>query len=122
MNIKNVVEEFFCKFPELQGNFNKEIKENLIEKTDGIYTVWGLGVMPCIMDILEDCDLNHPMLVKIFAFFEEMANSDEKVRELLIYSILEKLGDEKEILQKSNNFMGSETYRLSYEVERFLGR
>ena len=51
-----------------------------------------------------------------------MASSDEEVRELLLYSVLEKLGDDKETLNISMTLMGENTLKLSQQVENFLGR
>ena len=65
---------------------------------------------------------NRITLKKVFCFFEQMACAQEEVRELLMYAILEELGDEKEVLQRAQRFMGENTLELSNRVENFLGR
>ena len=51
-----------------------------------------------------------------------MADSEEEVREVLLYAVLEELGDDEEIYQKACSFMGEHTLEWSKKVEAFLGR
>ena len=67
---------------------------------------------------LSDKDL----LDRTFAFFEKMACASEEVRELLLYAVLEKLGDDKAVLAKARLLMGAKTLEYSRQVEAFLGR
>ena len=66
---------------------------------------------------------NKELIRKVFCFFEKMANSeDEDIRGVLTATVLERLGDDKDILKKARSFMGSKTLELSHQVEKALGR
>ena len=123
MNKDNVLKCYLKKVPEIQEQFLKQCKENLIDDTDGAHVVWSLGLVPCIIDLIKDYEKNKDILERTFDFFEEMALSDDnEVRELLLYSVLEKLGDDKEILATSMRHMGKATIEYSKKVENFWGR
>lgn len=123
MNIKDLEKEFLKKNPSLQVLVNKNKKDNSIVDSDGLFVIWGMAIMPTIIEILKDANQNKIVLENIFEFFEEMAVSEnEEIQELLMYTILENLGDEKEIINKAIPFMGKKTRKLSQEVEDFLGR
>ncbi|WP_441422440.1 DUF7674 family protein [Anaerobacillus sp. MEB173] len=62
-------------------------------------------------------------LEKFFNFFEKMAiEGDDYTKELLTVTILERLGDDKEILITAYKYMGKETRKASDEVEKGWGR
>ena len=114
---------FLERFPQLNVDINKNLKDNLVDINDGIYVLWGMGIMPSVNKTI-DCIGKHENLVsEIFDFFEEMANEDdEELKELLMYSTLETLGDDYKRLEISRQFMKNETKKLSERVEAFLGR
>ena len=123
MNISNVFEKFISKFPQLNDDINTNLKENRADTNDGIYVLWGMGVMPSVIKMIEHMENNHNIITSIFDFFEEMAiGHDEELKELLMYSTLETLGDDEERLKISRQFMKNETKILSGKVETFLGR
>ena len=122
MNKDNAIKEFLEKIPEIQEQYIRQCKENLIDNTDGAHVIWSLGLVPCIIEMLREHEINKNALLKSFDFFEQMATSDEDVRELLLYSVLEKLGDDKEVLNTSITLMGRNTLKYSEQVENFLGR
>ena len=122
MTINNIIEMFFNRVPEIKNKIDVKLKENSIDMTDGIYVTWGMGVMPCVIDTIYNYKDTGSQLEKVFMFFEEMANADEDIKDLLMYSTLEKLGDEKQILEIAYTYMGKETRILSDRVEAFLGR
>ena len=78
--------------------------------------------MPCILERLAYEEQNKDLLERTFAFFEKMACASEEVRELLLYAVLEKLGDDKAVLAKARLLMGAKTLEYSRQVEAFLGR
>lgn len=71
--------------------------------------------------MLREHEINKNALLKSFDFFEQTATSDEDVRELL-YSVLEQLGDDKEVLNTATSLMEKNTLKYSKQVEDFLGR
>lgn len=122
MNKDNVLNKYLEIVPEVQERFKKQCKKSLIDDTDGAHVIWSLGLIPCVIELIKDNKKNESILQRTFTFFEKMASSDEEVRELLLYSVLEKLGDDKEILNISMTLMGKNTLKLSQQVENFLGR
>lgn len=111
------------KFPQLYADISQNLKDNMVDTNDGIYVLWGMGVMPCINKIIDDIGNYEDVVLGIFDFFEEMANGDEEeLKELLMYSTLEKLGDDENRLEISRQFMKKETKILSNKVETFFGR
>lgn len=122
MNKDNAINNYLRIVPEIKERFKIQCKESLIDETDGAHVVWSLGLVPCVIELINEYEKNKRMLEKTFDFFEEMASSDEEVRELLLYSVLEKLGDDKEILNISKALMGKSTLKYSEQLENFLGR
>lgn len=122
MNKENVVKCYLNKVPEIQEEFSKQCKENLIDHSDGVHVIWSLVIMPCVINLTKDLKENKEVLERTFAFFEEMALSDEEVREILLYSVLENLGDDKELLNTVIPLMGKNTLKYSEQIENFLGR
>ena len=122
MNLLNILFLFFQGIPELEQQIKGNMKQAHLDETDGVYAIWGLAVFPCVKGLLAYPEQNRITLKKVFCFFEQMACAQEEVRELLMYAILEELGDEKEVLQRAQRFMGENTLELSNRVENFLGR
>ena len=122
MSINKIVELFLLKNPSLKQMFDTMKKKYYVADDAGTYVVWGLGVMSCVLELLQDPIHNKALLQRIFDFFEEMATTEEEeVRELLMYSTLETLDDDKEVLKIALSFMGNETKKLLYRVQAFLG-
>lgn len=123
MNYDNVLNEFFIEVPELKEMFEKRRLARNIELNEGAYVLWGIALYPCIIQLFDDKETNKNLLKKVFDFFEKMAQcEDERVRELLMYGILEELGDDKNILENSRIFMREKTKVLSECIESFFGR
>ncbi|MFR1787061.1 MAG: hypothetical protein ACLSWY_14375 [Ruthenibacterium lactatiformans] len=98
--------------PELQAPFEAQCRENWVDGTDGPYVIWGMGLMPCILERLAYEEQNKDLLDRTFAFFEKMACASEEVRELLLYAVLEKLGDDKAVLAKARLLMGAKRWNI----------
>ena len=122
MNAKNAILYFLEEVPELKPAFEQYCKEESIDLSEGQYVVWGLGLRPCLVACFDDVAANENVLKKAFAFFERMADAEEEVREVLLYAVLEVLGDDDEIYQKACSFMGEHTLEWSKKVEAFWGR
>ena len=121
MKIATIFNQFIKRFPELNDTINKSLKTHLVDDKDGIYVIWGLGIMPSVLELLKRPN-NERILKNIFNFFEEMAISeDEEVRELLMYSTLETLDDDKVILKEALIYMGDKTKKLLDGIQNFLG-
>ena len=122
MNINNLKNDFLELVPELKCDYEEQKEINYLDDSDGNYIIWGMGLMPGIIKLLSDLDMNKNVLERVFVFLEMMANSDEEIKELLMYGILERLGDCKQVLEKSKSLMGPKTLKCSQDIEKFLGR
>ena len=122
MNAKNAILYFLEEVPEWKTAVEQNCKEGFVDSLDEAYNVWGTGLLPCLIASLDDAAANEDVLKRAFAFFERMADAEEEVREVLLYAVLEVLGDDDEIYQKACSFMGEHTLEWSKKVEAFWGR
>jgi len=66
---------------------------------------------------------NSQVLQKLFRVFEIMATQgNDDVVNILCVTILERLGDDRKVLNTSRKYMGKETRKLSDETEKGWGR
>jgi hypothetical protein len=122
MNIDTLITDFIIQFPELEVAAKKELKRWEGEEEVPHDVFFGYILNPFLEKELVS-GKNKSFLQRIFSFLEVIALSqDERVRWVLSTTILEKLGDDKKILQKARSLMGSNTLRMSHEVEKYLGR
>jgi F0F1-type ATP synthase delta subunit len=93
--------------------FNGEVLETVI-----IESVF----MPVVIELIRQ-DQNIDLLERIFEYFEEVSN-DEDTHLINIFSItvLEILGNEKNILRTAQKYMGPRTTKLQIEADKALGR
>lgn len=118
LTINNVFEKFMSRFPQINDDINKNLSDNMVDTNDGIYVVWGMGVMPCVINMIDNVELYENQISSIFDFFEDMANGEEdELKELLMYSTLETLGDDEKWLKISRQFMKNETKLLSESIK-----
>ncbi len=120
MTSDTLVDNLLDNIPELKSMYNKEME--WWNEFPGNHIVFGDLIIPFLIDSI-DSEININIVKRIFRFFERMATSQDKdVKNVLVVTILESLGDSKEILKKAKNYMGTETLRLSNSVEDWLGR
>jgi hypothetical protein len=66
---------------------------------------------------------NPKVLQKLFNVFEIMATEgNDEVENILCVTILERLGDDRNVLKIARKYMGKETRKLSDETEKGWGR
>lgn len=70
MNQNNVWQEYLKAVPELQAPFEAQCRENWVDGTDGPYVIWGMGLMPCILERLAYEEQNKDLLDRTFAFLK----------------------------------------------------
>ena len=107
MNQNNVWQEYLKAVPELQAPFEAQCRENWVDGTDGPYVIWGMGLMPCILERLAYEEQNKDLLERTFAFFEKMACASEEVRELLF--ALQRMGYEVRVVGRGATLERSES-------------
>lgn len=122
MNQNNVWQEYLKAVPELQAPFEAQCRENWVDGTDGPYVIWGMGLCPAFLNGWLMKNRTKIYWIELLLFLKKMACASEEVRELLLYAVLEKLGDDKAVLAKARLLMGAKTLEYSRQVEAFLGR
>lgn len=124
MKYETLLDELIQEIPHLKELFDEAKDKNIIDNTIGNHVIFGIIFVPYITSLLDESGkIQDKKLNDIFEFFEKMAlSNDEDIKELLMYTILEVLGDDTHILEKSHKYMRSETRNLSNKVEHFLGR
>ncbi len=104
----------------------KSVYEQELEWWDGqspgAHNIFGDVLNPYLIELLNE-NREKTKLKKIFKFLEEMANSeDELLKEVLACTVLERLGDDKAILEIAKRYMGESSRKISCEIEKGLGR
>lgn len=78
--------------------------------------------MPDIIKLLSE-NKDTKLLERIFNYFEEVSNcEDEDLLNTFSVTVLEILGNDKEILKVAQEYMGPKTTQLQIEADRELGR
>ena len=121
MKYDELVSELLDSVPELNKRFINEMDWTSTSKSLP-HIVFGDVLNPFLLEELSNTN-NIKLLNRIFIFLETMALSEDKnIRDVLTDTVLERLGDDKEILKKARVLMGNETLKLSHDVEKHLGR
>lgn len=120
MNRETLIKYFLNNFPEYRDAFEQHLEDyNEIL----IHVFFGDTINERLIEVLEKDKENNKEIEKIFKFLEKMAlDGDLDVKEVLIVTILERLGDDKNLLKKSYKYMGKNTKIASDDIERFWGR
>ena len=125
MEYYTLVQEMINEIPEFKRIYIEKSSENLINESTGAHAVIGTLLMPYVSKLLltNQNNDNLELLERIFIFFERMAQcNDEKVREILLYTVLEMLGDDEDVYKNALELMQSSTKQMSNMIEVFLGR
>lgn len=112
--------ELIKEIPEIKQYYDEEL-ESWDEKP-GQHNIFGNVLNPFLIELLR-INKNSDLIKRIFYFLEKMAVcNDLLVREVLGCTVLERLGDDKVILQKAVKYMGEKTKKMSSEIELGWGR
>jgi hypothetical protein len=121
MNYEMLNDMLIQNVPELKQAYLKEL-EWWDGEQPGAHNIFGDVLNPYLIERLDQMD-DEKVLKRVFNFLESMALSeDEKVKEVLTCTVLERLGDDTKILERAEAFMGENTKKLSQDVEKGLGR
>lgn len=114
--------DFIEKIPESEDYCSLKAKENLIDDLTGIHVVFGMVIVPYILEMAEA--KNNSALQKIFEFLEEMAEcEDVKIREILDFTILEQLADYGgDVLDGFKAFMKQKTLEHCEAIELYFNK
>ncbi len=123
MKYDTLLGEIFKSLPELKEEYDAKSKENLIDKDTGVHVVFGIIIVPYLVNLLKrESQNDNDILKRAFIFFEEMARSNDKlIQEVLEFTVIESFIDEDEVvLMNAYKYMLSETREASKAVERFF--
>ena len=102
MKYDELYKTFKEEIPEGSSFFEVKEKENLIDETDGIHIVFGMVIVPYILNIVQ----NNKML--------------EINKVVLDFTVLEQLVDEgQDILEQCKQYMKKNTLKHCEEVEKY---
>ncbi|MFB0832735.1 hypothetical protein ACEU2D_24515 [Brevibacillus laterosporus] len=118
MEYNDLVQTLLVEIPELNPVYEEEIEWL---KEDLPHVIFGIVFNPYLIEILNLHD-QEKKLKAIFIFLEKMAmSSDEKVKEVLVTTILESLLTERNIIVKAKHYMGSVTKKFCEQLEIAYG-
>ena len=114
--------QFFNKmvefFPDSEMDYNNIIEEygELLE-TVAIEDV----LMPRVIQLL----IENQEVDKLKVFFnsiEEVVNTDSHLKDILSITMMEKLGDNDDVLANAKKYLGATSKELQIEADRVIGR
>lgn len=117
-----VNKQFFKKmvefFPESEIDYNNIIEEygELLE-TVAIDDV----LMPRLIQLLIENQEVHKLKV-FFNYIEEVVNTDSYLKDILSITMMEKLGDNDDVLANAKKYLGATSRKLQIEADRAIGR
>jgi F0F1-type ATP synthase delta subunit len=116
-------EEFFKVLQEFLPVTKKKYRDSIEEYGLLLETVVIEDIfMPYIIKLISE-NTNVKLLEGIFNYFEEVSNcEDEHLINIFSITVLEILGNNKQILKITQKYMGPKTTRLQIEADRSLGR
>lgn len=119
MVYKDLYIDFKKLFPENEELFRKSEKDNYVENSDNPHIPFGSVVVPYIRELLKNNE--GEQLKKVFSFLEEMEkDKDSKVCEVVEFTVLGQLSDNKEELEKLKPYMGPETRQALHSMAWWL--
>jgi hypothetical protein len=118
MVFAGIQERLLSEFPELRERLQKAFGSyyNLKEETPGAYPVFESVLKPVVLESLVK-PASDPLILRIFAFFEAMAVSEDvEVVNLLWIAILVPLAFDRERIRHAWRIMGPGTRKVAREV------
>ena len=95
MNYKTLLKEFFQEIPECRKLYEQKASQLLFDQETGVHIVFGILIVPYLLELINEGKKEEKLLERFFAFFEKMAKSeDENVVGVLDATILESLIDQ----------------------------
>jgi hypothetical protein len=107
--------------PELRDAYERELATWWVDDAPGPHVVFGDLLMPHIVELLQS-GRDEVKLRKIFRFLEELATDPAKdVREVVAFSVVEGLVDDRQLLQAAWPYMGPAIRRFAKDVSSYWG-
>lgn len=120
MKYETLYDEFAQLFPADAAKLKKIEKNAEADSSDGMHVMFGMVVVPFVLDLLAESD--EEKLKKVFSYFEKMAESDNtKISEVLEFTVLEDfISRGNGILDNFKRFMGKKTIERCEKVEKYM--
>ena len=120
MKYATLYDKFFSRFPYDAEELKKKAEEASAEPSDGMHVMFGMVVVPFVMELLERGD--ERKLAVAFDFFEEMAEAENTmISEVLEFTILEDIISRgKVILSQCKRYMKHKTLENCFTVEKYM--
>ncbi len=117
------IEDFYDKIIYFFPSVAEEMKVHLLEYGERLDTiVFEDIIMPKVLDLLKR-RIDEIKLKDVFNYFEEVCiNSDDYLNNVFSITILEILGNEKDVLEKAKSYMGPVTTKMQREADLAIGR
>lgn len=116
---KEILQAMLSFFPSLESEYRKSIEDNgEILETVIIEDVF----MPEIIKLISE-GKNVALLKRIFDFFEEIPKcEDDYLLNIFSVTVLEIIGNDRNILELAKKYMGPKTVQLQVQADIDLGR
>lgn len=116
MNLDTVVKELIKEIPEIKPFYDRILKQWQGEEL--IPHIIFEDVLNSYLINLLEINENKELISRIFNYLEKITSCEyKKIQDTLTY-----LGYDKTILAKSQEYMGTETKKISYKIEKVLGK
>ncbi len=120
MRYETLYDEFTQLFPADLNRLQQKAEKVSAEPSDGMHIMFGMVVVPFIMELLAHDDKQK--LAVAFEFFEKMAEDDNPmVSEVLEFTVLEDfISRGKAVLDKCKLYMKQKTFESCLAVEKYM--
>ena len=119
MTIDDFLKQMTIYFPTIKKELDEHIEE-FGERLDTI--VVEDIIMPRVIDLMKNLN-NEKKIKEIFDYFETVSTeADENLLNIFSITVLEMLGDDKDILEIAKQYMGPITKKYQKDADLDLGR
>ena len=120
MKYENLYNDFKNLFPSDINKLDKLASDNLIDDSDGMHVIFGMVVVPFLVELVKNNDTNKIRIA--FDFFEKMAkDSNSMISEVLEFTILEDIISRgKKIINICKPYMKKNTLDSCMKVEKYM--
>jgi hypothetical protein len=124
LEYENLIPALLERVPELSDGYDELVRQYGGEDPPvGAHIVFGILVTPLIMESLAQGVEHGDFLTRLFQLLEEMAVArDDEVKNVVVVSVLERLGRDPTALLAARALMGDATQSLADEVEGWSRR
>ena len=117
---EGLYDEFIQSFPNDLSRLQEIAESTSAEPSDGMHIMFGMVVMPFLMELLENRE--ETKLKAAFCFFERMAEADDSmISEVLEFTIFEDIISRgKSTLDRCKTYMGQKSLEHCSAVEEYM--